>query len=1369
MVVGGLFLALAMAAADAPARQELSLNGTWQCQIVTDLDRPPAAEGWSDRAVPGYLEGTDYRRAWFRRSFAVPVGMQGQRIKIRFGGVKYNSRVLVNGQAAGGCFGGYQPFEVDVTRLVRFDRPNQILVGCHDWTGVFAPGKVDFSKAGRWDQTRSAPQNKVLSPVGGLYGLYGIWDDVTLVAHPALSIQSLFIRPSVRRGELAVEYTLANESDRDSQVELQADVDDRGRTALAMAATRVAVPAGKTASATLRQSWPSAPLWSPQDPHLLELRSRLSSGDRLTTRFGFREFWVEGHSFFLNGVKTRLLATSWWPPHGPMTREEVRKQFEAIKACGCVAFRTHTQPWPAIHYDVADELGLLMVVEGAVWNDDDIYRVHDPVFWQHYGDHLRAMVLRDRNRPSVVMWSLENEFFGGVLNDRSSAKADLVRMGRLVKEADPTRPIFFESDGDPDGIADAIGIHYPHEYPDYTCWPNEADWLIEPQKIGHMFLNGQPEFIWKTEKPLYVGEFLWIPSRDPSWHTVFFGDEAYRDYHRYRNLAKAESWRMQILGYRRWEVAGISPWTVIEGGPLDATNPLYRAHQYAYQPVAAYCRNADRRFYPGERVERKVDLFNDSPRAAKLVLSWSLARAETVYDRGALARDLGAGEQIVLKLALSMPEVKTPTPVDWRVRLSRDGQETFSETHHYHVVPQAAFPPLDPVGLYDPEGTTRTFLQSRGVKTSEVAGLDRLQSAGRLLVIGVGAFRPEEKTRVVIGRVDPRRKALLEFVRSGGRLLVLHQETYPEGLLDAGLTNQRSTMTFALRSSHPALDGVGGEDLKFWRGDHLVATRELARPAGGGFLPILVSGSAAGVDTSPLLEQRIGRGAIVYCQLLPKQSAEPAAARILANVLRYLALARFESRPVAVAGNAAYRDRLRELGLEFQGGADSVETVLKTQGVLIVRGADEARTTVAALSSAAKTDNLPGQPAATALAGFVRDGGTLLLHRPGRDLFEAIDRELKLGLTRQPYTGAVTRAEGRDPLVEAIAREDLYWLGPHVGIDWAETPRADRMCAAVYAQQIDAAQARRLDLSHWQLSGTIVQRRGDEVVFATNGEATAEIEFPKTGRYLIGLEARGTPADGTYPVARISLDGQAVGQLTVGREAWHTLAIAATVFEGRHRLGVAFVNDGSRPPHEDRNLYLRRVLLSEDRDKQVSFLANPGAAVVVRRGQGRVILDEIAWDTDQSNARKATRYAGSLLTALDAPFRPQSGTAIQCETMTPQPGMPHFHNYGSHVGLACSGCVRTEIEVAAAGRYAAEVVASGTQAAGVYPLVEVRLDGKALGQVQLNAGSWRSYRLPIGLPAGKHQLELAFVNDFNRDGEDRNLMLDRIVIAPETD
>ncbi|MCR4412758.1 MAG: hypothetical protein NUV77_10075, partial [Thermoguttaceae bacterium] len=961
--LGWAALVLFAAAIEDSPRQEISLNGTWECQRVEELNQPPALGAWTPLAVPGYLRGTNYQRAWLRRSFDVPSSMRGKRLTIRFGGVKYNSRVLVNGRQVGGCFGGYEPFEVEVTEAVRFDGPNELAVGCHDWTGVFSPGKVEFPAQADWDVVRGVPRDKVLSPVGGLYGLYGIWDDVTLIARPPVHVKDLFIKPSVRRGELTVEYEIANRSAADAEVELRAVVEDQGRGVLELGPTRLKVPAGKTAPATLRQSWAKPILWSPADPHLLDLRttvartpglaepgSKATSADSkpaleldvLRTRFGFREFWTEGHKFYLNGSRINLLATSWWPPHDVMTRDEIRKHWEAVKRAGCVAFRTHTQPWPSLHYEVADELGLLMIIEGAVWNDDDIYRIHDPVFWDNYARHLRAMVDRDKNRPSVVMWSLENEFFGGRLNDASPAKSDLVRMGRLVKEHDPTRPILYESDGDPGGVADVIGIHYPHEYPDYTCWPNEADWLDRPQRLDQMFLNGQKEFFWRKDKPLYVGEFLWIPSRDPSWHTVFFGDEAYLDYHRYRNLAKAESWKMQILGYRRHEVAGISPWTVIEGGPLDETNPLYRAHQYAYQPVAAYATDYDRRFFSGETVTRHLAVVHDAPESKTLELRWSLSAAGKVGE-GRRELRLGPGEQQSVEVPLVMPGVNAPTPAAWRVSVRRDGAEVFGDTHWYAVFPRISLPsPAVPIGLYDPAGTTRKLFESSGLKTTPVAALDRLPEGLAVLVIGAGTLQAKAAGEPVIGRVAPERKTLVDFVTRGGRVLVLRQDAYPEGLFDVNLGNHRSTMTFALQADHPALRGIEPDDLKFWRGDHLVTAHEPTRPVSGASSAIVVSGSSAGLDHAPLLECPAGRGTVVYCQMLlvEKFQSEPSAARILANLLDYLASYQARPRKTAlVGGDASYREHLRSLGLRFDDLGSGIASVdPAAYSLLICRG-----------------------------------------------------------------------------------------------------------------------------------------------------------------------------------------------------------------------------------------------------------------------------------------------------------------------------------------------------------------------------------------------------------------------------------------------
>ncbi len=1361
MILTNLLLTIAVpagaSAADGP-RQQLDLNGTWQYQRTDDLEKGPRPENWKTCEVPGYLRGSDYERAWFRRTFIVPESMRGNRIKIGFGGVKYNSRVLLNGKHVGGCFGGYRPFDVDVTNAARFGEENELLVGVHDWTGVFTPGRVDLSDRPDWSRMRSRPKDKLLSPIGGIFESYGIWDDVALVAHPAAYVKDLFVKPSVRQGELVVDYTLANESTQDVEVDITAVVDDRSQECLSLPGQSVRLPAGQTVAVTLRQAWPDPRRWSHVDPHLYHLRTKLSSGDVLRTRFGFREFWVDGHRFYLNGKRINLLATSWWPPRTPMPREEIRERWETVKRIGCVAFRTHTQPWRSAHYDVADEVGLLMINEGAVWNDESVYRINDPVFWENYAAHLKAMLDRDKNRPSMIMWSLENEFYGGRLNDEAPAKADLVRMGKLVRQWDPTRPFFYESDGDPGGVADVIGIHYPHEYPEYTCWPNEAYWLAEPQQAaGHHFTNGETVFFWRKNKPLYIGEFLWLPSADPSWHTVFFGDDAYLDYRRYRNMGKAESWRMQILGYRHHEVAGISPWTVIEGGPLDEENYLCQAHQFAYQKIAAYCHDYDSRFFSGETVARRLEAFNDVFDRSDLTVAWTLSAASEIVDRDERTLRLEAGDHRMLSVDLHMPQVTRRTPLVWKIAIRRDDTQVFEHTYEYAAFPTSKSQATTArIGIYDPKGTSAAAFQRLGVAPRRIASLTGELPELDVLIIGTGAFDPEEQPALAIGEVPPERQVLTDFVTHGGRILVLRQDTYPESWFDVTLTEHESTMTFPLCTDHTVLRGIEPGDLKFWRGDHMVSSHEIVRPTKGGCTPIVVSGSKQGIHHSPLLERRIGRGAIIHSQLklVEKAGKEPTADLLLVNILQYLSNDLYDSKltrhkTAVVGGSDEYHRFLRSVGLRYDDLTKRLaDADLSTYALVLCRG---------------------GSPHAEKLRSFVEHGGNLLVHCPGRDDMEAVRDAFDLDLELQPYSGSVTRAEGDSRLLKRIAREDLYWLGEHVGISWSPTPRSTEMADCMFGKRIDDKPSRQFEVEQWELEGYIVERREPGVTFATIGSASAEVDFPDAGAYVFGIVGRGTSCDGGWPMARVSIDDVPLGQTTIPSERWQTSTVFGHVKKGRHKVSVAFINDQSNPEeHEDRNLFVDKILVAFDPNPDASFLTTPPVAAHIHRGKGQVVIDQLRWDTEQRNGQKASRYASSLLTALGGDFTPRFGVAVECETLKPPPDMPHFHVAGGIVSQATNGTIRGPIRVATAGRYTMELTARGTQLDGVFPLVEIHLDGQErqekLGQVQIASEHWRSYQLSVELPEGSHEISLSFINDANRPGEaDRNVMYDRIV------
>lgn len=1340
-------------------RQETNLSGEWEYVRVGDLNAPPA-EGWRPIEVPGTIQGVNYERAWFRREFEIPDTMRNLRIVLYFGGVKYNSVVLVNGEKVGGHFGGYEPFDVDITAVAKVGGTNRLELGCHDWTGVFVDNETDFSvMRERPTRSRSVPKDKILAPIGGRNEDFGPWDDVKLRAHPAVYVKDLFIKPSVREKKLRVEYTLANLTGADLTVELAARVDDEGETPLALPGREVSVAAGEEVSAVLEAPWEDARCWSHEDPYLYFLQTTLKQDgdlvDDLRTRFGFREFWVEGKNFYLNGSRINLLATSWWPELSK-SKEYIQERMRQIKAANCVVFRTHTQPWSEIWYETADEMGLMMIPEGAIWNDDYAYRIDDPKFWDNYAEHLKAMVDRDKNKPSVVMYSLENEMYGGRLNDKSPAVKDLARMGELMHEWDPTRPIMYESDGDPLGVADVVGVHYPHEYPGFTKWPNTAYWMDEPIRIGHMFLGGETEWLWDRNKPVYIGEFLWLPSSDPSWHTVFFGDDAYLDYSLYRRKGKGESWRMAIQAYRYYEIGGISPWTMVEGGPLNVEeNPMYAAQKYAMQPIAAYIREYDHNFYSGDEITRTADVYNDVLSPSRLVAQWALMEGEKELHRGEKALVMEPGERQEIEFTETMPLVQERRELTLRMRVMRGGEQVFEDAKEYSVFPLPALeaPAGIEVGLYDPAARTASAVAKCGLQFLTVDDLAKIPARVKVLVVGAGALEAVEAQAPVIGGAEERR-GLMDFVRAGGRALVLEQEAYPRGVLPARLTEHDSTMTFAQMPSHPLLAGLRGSDLKWWRPDNVVTAPEPVRPQAGAFKAVVVSGSRAGIAHAPLLELPRGRGTLVLSQMKigERLGVEPAAAILLQNALDYLAgLKPVMSRTALYCPKAATREYLDGLRLAYTDITDDPS------------GADWQRFDL--LIACGPLEGLRGS------LGSVREllarGGTILLHGITPAEFDALAVAPASGLEMIPRRGAATRIPGAHALSEFFANEDLYWLGTvRAAHSWATKPLATDMTDYVFGKSLEGKEITEYPHEVMTVAGAHTRNDGPVASLPSGGStATVEIEAPRDGEYILGVVAGGTQAQGVWPAGAVTVDGTAFGAFACQKGELDTYTVFGNLTAGKHEVTIRFTNDLYNPPDEDRNLLVKALLVAQNEKMEgVVFLTSPAAVAVIKAGEGRIVVDNINWETAGRNTRKAARYISGLLTGLGAAFETTAATVLEAEAFEHDLTMNWYRTEGDAAYLGDSGYIVRNVECAQSGRYVFNVVASGTPVKDIYPIIAVEIDGKHVGEIELKSEGWRAYPLEVELAEGVREIKLIFTNDEWDPPDDRNLKIDKVEV-----
>ena len=222
----------------------------------------------------------------------------------------YTPRVYVDGKFIGAGSDGWSPTIVEITEAITPGKRHQIAIRCQDRGAFFPEGFV--LRNGMSDEQQ---RGKTLGPVGGYKNMVGLWDRVLLRVTPEKYIDSdeLVIVPSTRKSSLTISGKAAA-----SGAVIIGEVLDGEKVVLALPAAKIA----DDGTWSVSSAFANARYWSPEDPHLYSLRAdaahraRLGRCGSVTQRFGFKEIWIEGPDFYLNGVKRHLLATSTWPVPG---------------------------------------------------------------------------------------------------------------------------------------------------------------------------------------------------------------------------------------------------------------------------------------------------------------------------------------------------------------------------------------------------------------------------------------------------------------------------------------------------------------------------------------------------------------------------------------------------------------------------------------------------------------------------------------------------------------------------------------------------------------------------------------------------------------------------------------------------------------------------------------------------------------------------------------------------------------------------------------------------------------------------------------------------------------------------------------------
>ncbi|MHC4592539.1 MAG: sugar-binding domain-containing protein [Planctomycetota bacterium] len=343
-MVGVLVFVLAMLRASATGDAVRCLNGEWELQRTRSGDASELRGEWEQVTVPSHLRLTEERYAWYRRQFEVPSEWRGRHLLLAFGGAKFVSDVYVNGHPVGGHFGGWEPFELAVTDACEFDGPNEVLVRVKDVRGVIEGEPEEVPRPGAVGSTRA----DVLAPVGSRQGPFGIWQDVSLVARSDVYVEDVTVLTSVREGTLDARCALRNLGEAPREVTLRSKVLDGDDTSLELGSTSVTVPAGGTADVSLGKSWPDPKLWMPDSAHLYYLESAVTAEDGTElhverTRFGFREVWIDGVHFFLNGQRMHFRYASGHPFAGRSRCASSSKRCGPATASPCACTPTSGQ------------------------------------------------------------------------------------------------------------------------------------------------------------------------------------------------------------------------------------------------------------------------------------------------------------------------------------------------------------------------------------------------------------------------------------------------------------------------------------------------------------------------------------------------------------------------------------------------------------------------------------------------------------------------------------------------------------------------------------------------------------------------------------------------------------------------------------------------------------------------------------------------------------------------------------------------------------------------------------------------------------------------------------------------------------------
>lgn len=456
--------------------RRLNLPHDWAVEGDFDRKNPSGTGGG---ALPGGI-------GWYRKTFTADKADEGKRLRIDFDGAYMNSTVYINGHELGTRPYGYISFSYDLTPYIKWGEKNVVAVRVDN---AEQPNSRWYSGCGIYRNVWLTKMNPVHV---AQWGTYVTADEV-----------------SKNSARLTVRTALENELDTDAPLELVSRLIDEKGKVVGEVTSQVTVEKGKLLEAVQEIAVENPELWSVKRPYLYnvatEVRLAGEQVDTYNTPFGIRTFRFDAQKgFILNGEQVKINGVCMHHDLGclgaAINTRAIERQLEILKRMGCNGIRcSHNPPSPEL-LDLCDRMGFIVMDETFdMWRKKKTRHDYSRYFNEWHERDLTDLVVRDRNHPSIFMWSIGNE----VLEQWTDVKADtlsleeanlILNFGRsadmlahdgemsvnslltkkladMVRDLDPTRPVtsgcnepspnnhLFRS-----GALDIIGFNYHDDW-----------------------------------------------------------------------------------------------------------------------------------------------------------------------------------------------------------------------------------------------------------------------------------------------------------------------------------------------------------------------------------------------------------------------------------------------------------------------------------------------------------------------------------------------------------------------------------------------------------------------------------------------------------------------------------------------------------------------------------------------------------------------------------------------------------------------------------------------------------------------------------------------------------------------------------------